>query len=301
MHSRRQFNKLLAQSGLATFLGFTGRALGAGLMTPGVQLYTVRDLLASDPQGTFDSLSRMGFDHAEWFDPLTLVSQGPMARDSGISISSCHILAPFINGDKEALAALHPEAVSFGEPERLLDTLATSGVSNLVLAYLREDERKNLDQYRRLIDRLNAFGELGRERGIQLAYHNHAFELAPLEDVRPFDLMVQRFDPELVKFELDVFWLSFAGVNPAQMIHKLGPRCALLHLKDLKRSASGSPPGAVSPDMFVELGQGEIDFPAILAAARAVGVAYYYIEQDWTAGEPLHSLQMSLNYIRSIK
>jgi len=285
MLSRRKFNRLLIQSSLLSSLGLHINAEGGNSVpNPGVQLYTVRDLLEHGPRYTFESLSAMGFTHAEWFDVTTLKSLGPMAQSSGLEISSCHILVPYLTD----------------QPEKLLDKLAEFGVSNLVLGYLLEEERLSLDQYKRLIDQLNKFGGHCLERDIRLAYHNHAFEFDPMEGVRPFDLMIDHLSSELVSFELDVFWLRFAGLDPAAMIRRLGNRCTMLHLKDLKLPPTPVAQDTATPDMFVELGKGEIDLPAVLAAAKEVGVSQYYIEQDWAAGNPLDSLQHSLKYFRSI-
>jgi len=285
MLSRRTFSRLLVESSLLSSLGLHVNAGGVNpVSSPGVQLYTVRELLERDPVNTFESLSAMGFTHAEWFDVATLKSLGPLARKSGLKISSCHILASYITE----------------QPEKILDTIAEQGISNLVLGYMMEEERQSLEQYKRLVDRLNHFGGDCLERGIRLAYHNHAFEFEPMEGVRPFDLMIDRLSPELVNFELDVFWVRFAGLDPVAMIHRLGNRCTLLHLKDLKLPATPIAQDNVAPELFVELGEGDIDFQAVLAAARAVGVSQYYIEQDWTAGNPLNSLRHSLKYFRSI-
>ena len=112
---------------------------------------------------------------------------------------------------------------------------------------------------------------------------------------------MRELQPSLVAFELDVFWARFAGLDPAVLIRQLGHRCALLHLKDLRLPEFGLLPEQASPELFVELGQGVIDFPSVLQAAREVGVQDYYIEQDWATGDPLQSLGMSLAYLRSIQ
>jgi len=302
MIGRREFSALLTQSLLLGTVGASSQVLGKekDLIKPGVQLYSVRDLLAQDPDTCLQQLVEIGFSHVEWFDVTTLELLGPVARRLGLAVSSCHVLAPYITGDPAALSGLGSAAEKFADPEHLLDTLQKFQVQHLVVGYLREEERQTLGQYRALIEKMNRFGERCRERGIQLAYHNHEFEFSKLEGERPFDLMVKELDPALVFFELDVFWAYFAGLDPAATIRSLGGRCQLLHLKDLKVPPDGKLPEQASPAMFAELGRGELDFSAILSAAREVGVSSYYIEQDWTIGSPLDSLQHSFAYLRSI-
>lgn len=307
MLGRRNFNALLAQCLPLAALGASthvrhvqGEERGLNVKTPGVQLYSVRDQLAQEPAACFQQLVEIGFTHAEWFDVTTLEQLGPEAQRLGLAISSCHVLAPYITADQSALSGLGPGAAKFSDPEALLDTLEKFQVRHLVLGYLLDDERQTLDQYSALIEKMNRFGERCRQRGIQLAYHNHEFEFMPLQGERPFDRMLRELDPALVSFELDVFWAYFAELDPAATIRSLGPRCQLLHLKDLKLPAGGELPKQATPAMFAELGRGELDFGEILVAAREVGVQSCYIEQDWTEGNPLDSLRHSLEYFRSI-
>jgi sugar phosphate isomerase/epimerase len=302
MIGRRQFSTLLAQGVLLSTVGAGSPVQGDErvLIKPGVQLYSVRQLLAQEPEACLQQLVDIGFSHVEWFDVTTLGRLGPIARRLGLSVSSCHVLAPYVTGDQAALSGLGPAAAKFADPEHLLDTLQEFQVKHLVVGYLLEEERQTLAQYRDLIEKMNRFGERCRDRGIQLAYHNHEFEFLPLQGERPFDLMLKEFDPALVAFELDVFWAHFAGLDPAATIRSLGQRCQLLHLKDLKLPAGGKIPQQATPEMFAELGQGELDFPAILAAAHDAGVQSYYIEQDWTSGSPLDSLKYSFEYLRTL-
>lgn len=302
MLDRRRFNSLLLQApALGLLSGWVSAEEGIDMPDTGVQLYSVREQLAKEPERCFRELADIGYRHAEWFDILTLDRLGPMASDYGLAISSCHVLSPFITGDRDTLLTFGPAAEEFTNHETLLDLLAKFGVKYLALGYLLPQERQTLDQYRSLSDALNRLGEQSRQRGIRLAYHNHEFELQPLEGERPLDLLVRELQPSLVAFELDVFWARFAGLDPAVLIRQLGHRCALLHLKDLRLPEFGLLPEQASPELFVELGQGVIDFPSVLQAAREVGVQDYYIEQDWATGDPLQSLGMSLAYLRSIQ
>ena len=116
------------------------------------------------------------------------------------------------------------------------------------------------------------------------------------------DLLVERFDPKKVGFEIDVFWLSIAGEDPAKTIRDLGPRVRLLHLKDkAKGTANSFQEGQVKPEAFAEVGSGVVDFPGVLAAGQAAGVAHAFVEQDQTPGDPLESLKKSYGYLAGLK
>jgi sugar phosphate isomerase/epimerase len=171
----------------------------------------------------------------------------------------------------------------------------------LTVAYLMPAERGTLDFYRRFTDAMNRAGEKCTAAGLVLSYHHHAFEFEPLQGQRPFDLLVERFDPKHVGFEIDVFWVSIAGQDPVKTIQKLGPRVRLLHLKD---KAKGTPnefqESNVKPGAFVEVGSGVVDFPGVLAAGKAAGVTHAFVEQDHTPADPLASLKKSFNYLKTL-
>src|SRR5258708_27024823 len=123
-----------------------------------------------------------------------------------------------------------------------------------------------------------------------LAYHNHAFEFQGAEGQRPFDILMERTDPKLVKLEMDVFWVSTAGQDPVALLKQYPGRVALLHLKD---KAAGAPvrfSEDVGHEAFKEVGSGSLDFAAILKAAKAAGGQHYFVEQDFCPGNPIDSL-----------
>ena len=142
---------------------------------------------------------------------------------------------------------------------------------------------------------MNRAGETARKAGLTLAYHNHGFEFAPMADgKRPIDILLTRLDPSLAKLELDVFWVAITGADPAELLASHKGRIALVHLKD---KAKGAPRETderkVAKATFSEVGNGALDFPAILKAAQASGVEHYFVEQDQTPGDPIVSLRQS--------
>jgi sugar phosphate isomerase/epimerase len=156
--------------------------------------------------------------------------------------------------------------------------------------------------YEELAKKMNVFGAELKKAGLVLCYHNHGFEFEPVADGRrALDVLMSASDPDLVKLELDVFWISVAGNDPVALIKQYANRLPLLHLKD---KAKGFPTQTqemkVPPTTFTPLGQGAVDFPAVLAAGKAAGVAHYFVEQDHAQGSPLDALKASYGYLRSI-
>jgi sugar phosphate isomerase/epimerase len=155
-------------------------------------------------------------------------------------------------------------------------------------------ERGSLDQFRRYADQFNKAGEAARKSGMQFCYHHHAFEFGPREGSRAIDIFLERLDPNLVKFEMDVFWVSVAGQDPVALLKQWKGRVALMHLKDKAPGLKTHFSEDLSPNAFREVGLGVLDFSKILQAARDAGVQHYFVEQDQVAEDPVESLRYSL-------
>lgn len=136
---------------------------------------------------------------------------------------------------------------------------------------------------------------------MRICYHNHAFEFEPLGEQTPFEVMIERFDPQLTAFEVDVFWVSITGNNPVEILKRLKGRVPMIHLKDLAKGAASRYNQNVAPGEFSEVGSGTVDFAAILRQAPDTGVKHYFVEQDQTPGDPVDSLRQSYKYLRSLE
>jgi sugar phosphate isomerase/epimerase len=268
--------------------------------TFGVQLYTVRGRIAKERKETLEAIARIGYREVEVLraDMATTV---PAARRVGLTAPSAHIEAPIVTGNWQPwrqAAKLFPmdlPADDAYDMARAADDLRALDIRYAVVAYLMPGERNAPGFYERFADQLNRAGETARRAGLTLCYHNHGFEFEQGPDGRtPFETLVQRLDPSLVRFELDVFWVAIAGLDPAALIARHGKQVALLHLKDAAKGAAPATDEAkVPPQAFAEVGQGTLDFPKILEAGAAAGVAHYFVEQDHTPGDPVQSLQTS--------
>jgi sugar phosphate isomerase/epimerase len=170
------------------------------------------------------------------------------------------------------------------------------------MPYVPNDQRgDNRDHYLRLADRLNHAAEVYKAAGMGFAYHDHAFEFGPVGDSTPMNILLEATDPELVKIELDIFWTSVAGLDPAEWIRTHPGRAKLLHLKDKASTAPTQFAEGVAAENFKEVGSGVIDFQAVLTAAAADNVESYVVEQDQTPGDAVDSLAMSAKYLRTVE
>ena len=274
--NRRAFLGALLATGAAAPL-----AANAGFHLPdmrkgpykhiGVQLYTVRDAFKADPEGTLGKIRAIGYDEVEFtnFADKTPADFKAMVHNAGLMGPSGHV----------SLADLRSRSDS------LLDDMAAAGASYTILAWLPEEERKD---WEKLGAELNGYGAKAKARGLKFGYHNHNFEFAPLPDGQiPYHQMLANTDPAQVCFELDCYWASFAGHDPMEILNAHGDRIRQLHLKD--KTASGH---------MAPVGQGVIDFRAILKKAKALGIEHVYVEHD-NPTDPFASITASYKYLRS--
>ena len=295
----------------ATGAGVTQAAIVAGArvgaaapQSIGVQLYTVRDAIKANPKATLEAIARIGYKEIE-LGRAEISTLAPMAQSVGLTATSTHIEAPLVTGNWEAWAQFAPAAPGSERPTLAgaLDVVRAHGIKYAVVSYLMPVERgTTAAAYEKFADQLNRAGETARAAGLTLAYHNHGFEFAPLADgQRPFDVLTARLDKSLVKLELDVFWVSITGTDPVDLVTRHKGAVALIHLKDkAKTAAAETDEQKVPPASFTEVGHGSLDFPAILRAAQAAGVAHYYVEQDHSPGDPVASLRQSYEYLRTL-
>lgn len=268
----------------------------------GVQLYSVRDQMTKDPEATLKAIADIGYKEVEVLGG-TLKTVGPLARRLGLSPVSVHVETPLITGNWDAWQFMRKSVPEGYGLDDVIGEAKEQGAKYLVLSYLMASERGGgVEYYTRLADTLNRVGEQIRNAGLQFCYHNHGFEFEPFADGRlPLDVLMASTKPELVKLELDVFWVGITGNDPVKFIERYDGRIALLHLKDKSKAATiATQESKVPPAAFSEVGFGALDFPAILTAASAAGVEHYFVEQDHSAGNPIDSLRKSFEYLRKI-
>lgn len=258
----------------------------------GLQLYTLRNEIGKDLEGTISKAAQIGYKEVELFgygngkffgkSPKEFAA---LLKDNGLSAPSGHYMTgktmPNMVG-----------SLSNGW-EQAVEDAATVGQKYMVCAFLFPDERKTLDQYKQHIDLFNKAAETCKKSGIQFAYHNHDFEFQTVEGQVPYDLILKGTDPKLVKMELDLYWAAFAGKDPVELFKKDPGRYPLWHIKDMEKSAERA---------FAEVGTGSIDFQRLFNAQKTAGLKHFFVEQDVAKkNPPLKAIEISYNNLTKLK
>jgi len=145
----------------------------------------------------------------------------------------------------------------------------------------------------------NEAGKILAARGIQFFYHTHGYEFRPHGDGTLFDVLMAETDPKLVKYQMDVFWVVHPGQDPVKWLEKYAGRWELMHVKDMKHGTERNFSGKSNVNNDVQVGTGVMDWPAILATAKRVGVKWYFIEDE--ADEAARHIPGSLKYLEGVK
>ena len=257
----------------------------------GLQLYTVRDAMQKDPADTLAKVAKIGYNSLEGatytgsqkFYGMDPASFSKLLKDNGFIMPSSH----YRLGEEKTNGA-DTKGTILHEWDKAIEDAAKVGIKYMVCAFLSPDERKGLDHYKYVADQLNIAGEKCKKAGIQLCYHNHDFEFVKIDDTYPFDVLMGA-DKDLVKVELDLYWVSKIGQDPVALFNQHPGRFPLLHLKDMDNTAQHA---------FTEVGNGVIDFKRILKEKKKAGVKYSFVEQDKCPGSPFDSITQSISYIK---
>lgn len=281
MFSRRSFLQAAAAA------SFAGAARAKTLSAVGVQLYTVRTVLPEKPAETLKAIDAIGYREIEG-------TQGLLEK-----------IVPALQGTKLKPVSLHLDSkvVTLGTDDdlaRVLENVKKAGFQYAVMPYLPPNERGGLDVIKKLAEKLNRAGAKCREAGLRLCYHNHAFEFEPMGGSTPLQTLLDNTDAKLLGLELDLFWVSVAGQDPAATLARYKGRVPLVHLKDKAKDTSDRFNEGVPRTAFKEVGNGTMDWAKVLKAAEGAGVEHYFVEQDQTPGDPIESLRQSYAFVSKV-
>ena len=253
------------------------RSADPGLGPIGLQLYTVRKSMQSDFEGTLQKVAAVGYKQVEFAGLF-----GHSAAEVRVILDRLGLLAPSMHVPFESLDTGW---------EAVLDDAHRLGCRHVVVPSIPGAFHASIDDYRRAADKFTRGAEAAAKAGLKFAYHNHDIDFAPVEHRLPFDVLMESTDPTLVGMELDLYWIVRAGQDPLRYFNRWPGRCKLVHVKD----TMGAP-----QHRMTDVGSGIIDWPPLLARARAAGVEHFIVEQD-DAAEPLASITASFSYLRDLK
>jgi len=272
---------------LAGVLGLTLSA--SAQINPGLELWSVRAQMRSDPSAALDLVSHWGINEVETAD----TGIPPIAQLASL-LQSHYLNAVSAHFGYQHLRDHLPDAV---HQAQLL------GVKFAICSAARPGHGVfDAAAAREVATQFNSWGEAFRRAGIQFGYHAHGTEFGRVRagsEQTPFDILVEQTDPDLVCYEMDVFWVFHAGQDPVKLLAKYPHRWRLLHLKDIRHGAAvGAQDGKAPIEDFVPMGTGQIDWPAVLGEAQAIGVKHYFIEDEGV--DPLQSIPVSLRYLQHL-
>jgi sugar phosphate isomerase/epimerase len=176
------------------------------------------------------------------------------------------------------------------------------GVKYVMVAWVPHDDNEGFTsaEATKAAADFDSWGAAFRAAGITFTYHAHGYEFRPLADgTNLFDLICKSTSPENVSFEMDVFWITHAGQDPVKLMEKYPDRWRLMHVKDIRKGAvTGIYTGHAPATDDVAVGSGQVDWPAVLKAAQAHGIAWYFIEDE--SNTPDVNIPQSVAYVKSL-
>lgn len=246
----------------------------------GIQLYSVKDEMAKDPKATMTALAGFGYSQFEGFDGGKGVLWGmkpaefkTLTTDLGVKMVASHANV-FENLDSQAADAKE------------------AGLDYLICPWI--GPQKSIDEYKMMADKFNQAGETLKSHDLKFAYHNHDYTFVNMDGIMPQDVLMENTDPALVDFEMDMYWVYVAGVNPSNYLAKYPGRFKLCHLKDAEEDKGNG------EERGVLLGTGEIPFSNLVKESKDLGMEYFIVEQERFVGtNPMEAAEKNAIYLKN--
>jgi len=319
MQSRRRFIKAatIYSAGSVMLPELLVANSGKKISNPGLQVWSLAKYLDKDVEGTLKMIADHGYKELELYGPYPFSSEqdkagwnqivplvgfsksgyfGQSAREFRIVLDRYGLKTPAMHVGLDTLRK------NMGE---LAEAAHILGQSYAGIASIPADERKTLDDYKRIADDFNKIGENAKANGIRFYYHNHGYGLQPREGVVPFNIILDRTDPTLVFLEMDVYWTTAGGADPIKYLDANPGRFKLMHVKDMKKQVRFSGDGG-DPSQWIELfpfitdaGTGVLGLKKIVDHAQRAGVEHFIIEND-AVTDPVDSLRKGSNFLKSV-
>jgi len=265
----------------------------------GLQLYSAREVLPTDYDGTLKQIGALGYREVEsagYFNHSAAQVKQAMTN-AGLHLVSAHYSLENLQKQLDQIVTFSQEVGNhyiicsfpgFKDPSRVQNMNAEQKID----AFTLEDWRYNAEQF-------NAIGEKVKAAGLQFGYHNHTMEFRAIDGVVPYVELLRLTDPAKVTMEMDCGWVVVGGANPIDYLRKYPTRITMLHVKDFKGINAAS--SIENVPTVVELGQGSIDYRPILQQAAKSGVVKHcFVEQEGYNVPPMEGLKIDAEYMRKL-
>jgi len=243
----------------------------------GLQLYTVRDQMKEDFDGTLAKVAGIGYREVEF---AGYFERAP--KDVKASLDRAGLVSPSAHFNSSYLGDKWPG---------VLESAGVIGQQYVVCSSVEEKLRQQPGAWQRIAEMFNQAGEAARKAGIQFAYHNHSFEFTPVDGKLPYDILLDGTDPNLVKMEMDLYWTVNAGADPLAYFNRYPGRFALVHVKGRDRGVG---------NMTQVAADNSIDWKALFAQSEKAGIRHYFVEHD-NPQVPMDSIRVSYVYLRDLR
>jgi sugar phosphate isomerase/epimerase len=245
----------------------------------GLQLYTLRDVIGDDPQGIIRQVAEFGYNQIESYEGRQGIFWGMSHTD----------FKSFLDDLGVTMVSSHANV--FNNFEQKVEQLAEIGVPYITCPYVGQQE--SVDAWKEMAATFNNLGEIASNAGLQFAYHNHAYSYEEVEGQIPHEILMAETDADLVKHQMDIYWVAVAGHDPVEWMQKYPNRYTLCHIKDMG--------GTAEEPESVTLGTGSLDFPAILKVAEEQGMVYNIVEQEaYTGTTPIDAVGANAEYMKNL-
>jgi len=278
--TRRAFIKSTTAAAVATLVSPKLLSAMARKKKIGLQLYTIRDVLNQDFVGTIQRISEVGYDvlEAAGYSDGKFYGMEPkefktIIEDHGMKVISSH-------------ASFNPE-----KSKKAIKAHAELGVDYIVFPSLPMKTRDTADDYKQAAGIFNRIGEQCNESRIRLGYHNHAYEFELFGDVTGYDILMQNTIPDLVTYQLDLYWATYAGKDPIDLFLNYPGSFESWHVKDMIKDPEPHD---------TEVGTGIIDFQSIFDARKLAGMKNFFVEMDNCTIDPIESITISYKNISNL-
>ena len=254
---------------------------GALLKEFGIQLYTLREVIENNPKQTIAEIAKMGFTQIESYEGKQGIFWGMKPKEFNGFLQDHNL--KFISAHCEWTKDLQRKAAE----------VASIGGKYMICPWL--GPQKTIDDYKKAADQFNKAGEICKKEGLRFAYHNHDYSFVKTEGQIPQQIFMDNTDPDLVDFEMDIYWVVTAGIDPVLYLEKYKNRFRLCHIKDRKKES-------VEQCDSCTLGEGSIAYETLLKKANTFGMQYYIYEQEKYDGKGvMANAKTSADYLKKIR